>query len=90
MARATPSGREEVGAVREELHVRMVLFGPLHIRTDEGDLVEDRLPVGAGEPFEVLVGKGDDGHFRYLPSYGAGKASRGGTPRRSCAGSGGL
>ena len=82
-------GTEEVGAVREELHVRMVFLGPLHVRADEGDLLEDCLPVGAGEPLEVLVGERDDGHFRSLPSCGAAKVSRGGTPHRSCAGGGG-
>ena len=82
-------GTEEVRPVREELHVRMVFLGPLHIRADEGDFLKDRLPVGAGEPFEILVGKRDDCHLRSLLSSGAAKASRGGTPRRSCAGGGG-
>ena len=82
-------GAEEVGPVGEELHVCVVFLGPLHIRTDKGNFLEDRLPVGTGEPFEILVGERDDCHFRSLPSSGAARASRAGTRRRSCAGGGG-
>ena len=48
MARAAPTGREEVGRIREELHVCIVFLNPLHVRTDEGNLIEDRFPVESG------------------------------------------
>ena len=54
--------REEIGAVGEELDVYVVLLDPFDLGTDHRDTLEDRLLVGPGEPFEILVGKADDCH----------------------------
>src|SRR5512136_1902846 len=65
--------REEIRAVREELHIRMVLFNPFYIRSDEGDLVKNRPFIGTGEPLEIFKGEADNGHFRYAPSCDGGQ-----------------
>ena len=65
-----PLGREEVGPVREELDVDVVLLAPLDVRAEHGEALDDRLARQPDEPLEVAVRERDDGHPQRLPRIG--------------------
>ena len=65
-----PLRREEVGPVREELDVDVVLLAPLDVRAEHGQALDDRLARQPDEPLEVAVRERDDGHPQRLPRIG--------------------
>ena len=68
--------REEVGAVREELDIRVIFFDALDLGADHRQAFKNGIFVCAGEAFEILVGKADDCHVTLssllLPGHGPG------------------
>ena len=57
----------EIGPIREELHIHMVLNSPLsYVCTHHGQPAHDRLAGGSNQPLHIFVIKSDNGHGQFL------------------------